>query len=80
MTKEIKDMTIREFVDHKVDEIVQYVEKEGKARVSTCSDRNWCNKTWCGINLIVTKMRERGYGVSLATNYGVQDWDFYLIN
>ena len=80
MAKDIEKMTIREFADYKVDALVQYVEKEGKTRLSTCDYRGWCKKTWNSISLIETIMRKRGYGVSMQVNHQVQDWDFYLLN
>lgn len=77
--KAIEVMTIAEFIEYKVSETVKYIEKEGKTRISTCDYSGWCKKTWISISIIESRMRDRGYGVSMRVNHQVQDWDFYLI-
>ena len=60
---------INDFIISKVLE----VEKEGKASFSTCDHYNWDRDIWDYRNTIISKLRDRGYGVSTNTKWGVLD-------
>ncbi len=72
------EQTIQNFIENKVTSLTQIIEKDGMAKVSTCNARNWCQKTYNTINKVSSLLKAKGYGSRMTTNWGVQDWEFYL--
>jgi len=52
---------------------VNYVEKEGKTKFSTCNHSNWDNDIWAYKDIIIKKLKDRGYSVTQSVSYGVTD-------
>lgn len=67
------EKSVEEKIQRQIDIECQYADKNGRAKLSTCSVRNWDKDIYNYHNTIIEAIRNRGYNVSVSVNYGVID-------
>ena len=60
---------LKDFIKNKL----EYAEKNGYTKFSTCSHRNWDRDVWIYHQEIINSIKKRGYKVSAEVNWGVLD-------
>lgn len=56
-----------------IDDELEYADKRGSTKLSTCDHYNWDRDVWNHRHQIIEEIRRRGYSVSVSTNWGVTD-------
>ena len=67
------EKSIEKKIKRQIDVECEYADKNGSAKLSTCSASNWDKDIYNYRNTIIEAIRNRGYNVSVSVNYGVID-------
>lgn len=60
---------LKRFIEHQI----KYAEEDGSTTFATCDARYWDQDIYNHRHEIANAIRERGYNVEMARNYGVTD-------